>query len=164
MSLDEFIRKAQSEHSQREFDPKLRLEKWLYELNELFNAIEAALIRAGLESKNILNVRKEMHEEFVGSYSFRRLSVFVGEVPIVFDPVATIVFGGFGRVDVRCGAGRTRLIAIDKDEDPDTKIPLDQRDWKWVVSDPAHPMDYQDFSIDKLEYILDFVVKENGRP
>jgi hypothetical protein len=164
MSLDEFIRKAQSTPVQRDFDPKLRLKKWLQELDDLFNAIEAALIGAGLESKHILNSPKTMHEEFVGSYTFRRLSVFVGEVPIEFDPIATIVFGGFGRVDVRCGAGRTRLVAIDRDDDPDTTIPMEQRDWKWVVSDPARPMDYYDFSIDKLECILDFVVRENGRP
>ena len=51
MSLDEFIRKAQSKPGQRDFDPKLRLKKWLQELDDLFNAIEAALMLSFCRSR-----------------------------------------------------------------------------------------------------------------
>jgi hypothetical protein len=110
-----------------------RKEKWLLELGRLFGFIRVSLHEAGLSEDQIVDVQHALHEDTLGFYDAPGLVV---QLPaggrVNFKPVASVVVGGYGRVDVTGPATRERvkLIADDADEDrPDgDETPSYERD------------------------------------
>lgn len=72
------------------------------------------LMQALIRTTSRMN--KNNREDFIGSYSVERMTVHLGAATVMFDPIATLIIGGFGRVDVTSLTNRVRLIAIDASE------------------------------------------------
>lgn len=162
MSLSHLIKKHKKDVEQQNVDWSARLERWKNELNDLFSTIEHALIDAGLDSDDVSYAAKEIREDFIGPYSVDRMTVHLGAATVLFDPIATLIIGGFGRVDVTSMANRARLIAIDANETGSEEVPVSSRKWQWVITDPNSPLHVEEFSKDKIEHLFDIVLKQDG--
>ncbi|KQW38436.1 hypothetical protein [Rhizobacter sp. Root404] len=114
-----------------------RKEKWLLELKNLFEMIKTSLVDAGLNAAQIVELEQRLQEETLGVYKAPKLTVKLPAGGTVeFRPVASVILGGYGRVDVGGPAKyRVRLIAEDASEDraEDDSTPAYEREWKWSV-------------------------------
>jgi hypothetical protein len=162
MSLSDLITKHKKDLEEQSVDWSSRLERWKMELNNLFASIEHALIDAGLDSDDVLYAPKDITEEFIGQYCVDRMTVRLGAVTVLFDPIATLLIGGVGRVDVTSMTNRLRLIAIVDEEGQDTDISVSSKKWRWVISDPNLPTLLVPFSTEKIEYLLNTVLTQDG--
>ncbi|MCW3540504.1 hypothetical protein [Burkholderia cenocepacia] len=159
MSLSHLIQKHKKDVEQQSVDWSARLERWKSELNGLYALVNHALLDAGLDSDDVSYEPKTIREDFIGSYSVERMTVHLGAATVMFDPIATLIIGGFGRVDVTSLTNRVRLIAIDASEKDNENIPVSSRKWQWVITDPNRPLHFEDFSKEKIEYLFDTVLK-----
>ncbi|BBA42640.1 MULTISPECIES: hypothetical protein [Burkholderia] len=163
MSLSHLIQKHKKDlEEQKSVDWSARLERWKSELSGLFALIHHALIDAGLDSDDVSYEQKTIREDFIGSYSVERMTVHLGAATVMFDPIATLIIGGFGRVDVTSLTNRVRLIAIDASEEEGEDTPVSSRKWQWIVTDPNRPLHFEEFSEVKIEYLFDTVLKKHG--
>lgn len=103
------------ERQQRAHKPDWESQKreWLEALDQLYSVIEGYLskyIESGEVTVN--RDRKELTEEFIGTYSVEREIVSFANERIVLDPIGTLIVGSFGRVDARGSAGTAKLVWI----------------------------------------------------
>ena len=114
-----------------------RRKKWLAELDSLFAFIQKALLSAGFPADQIDRTTKTLHEETLGRYESPGLLV---KLPaggtVTFTPIASVIIGGLGRVDVEGPARDSiKLIALDAEENrpEDDDKPPHERAWAWHV-------------------------------
>lgn len=112
-----------------------RKEKWLSFLDELNKLLRTSFIQAGIQEKEIKEIRYQISEENLGDYSAIGLKVKIGAQEVEFVPIASVIIGGYGRVDVVGPAGEVKLIAADAEKfrDPEDETPSYNRNWKWLV-------------------------------
>jgi hypothetical protein len=114
-----------------------RKARWLEELEKIFGSIREFLVAAGLPQEQIEQTTASITEDTLGTYSAPALRLRLpagGQVD--FKPVASVIVGGFGRIDVTGPTGRrVKLIAEDavEDRDADDQLPSFERDWIWNV-------------------------------
>lgn len=142
-----------------------RRAKWLAELNALYKSIQNSLVVAGFPEKQITHQTHFLSEETLGRYEAPVLVVNlpVGE-KVVFLPVASVIVGGYGRIDVTGpGLSSAKLIANDAQEDrlESDETPSYERDWAWHVY-PSRGM-RQSFLLDDqgLAQLLGIVTGSN---
>lgn len=132
--ISEQMKKAEN---QTTIDWELRKKKWLTVLGELNSEIRKMLISAGVPDDQIKDIQHTIHEERLGTYLATGLRVVIGTQTINFAPIASVIIGGYGRVDVSNSAdGKTiKLIAHDKNtfDDTEDKTPSYERDWVWSI-------------------------------
>jgi hypothetical protein len=91
-------------------------EDWLSKIDVLYGDIEAWLQeyidtgRATISKSSL-----PMNEEFLGSYEAQKLTILVANSTVALTPIARVIVGGLGRVDMVGSAGRRKIILIDKD-------------------------------------------------
>lgn len=115
-----------------------RRERWVSELALLFGWIGHQLEAAGLGQDAFEQPSVKLHEESLGHYEAPSLSVRLPTgLWVDFNPRATVIIGGYGRIDVqsRHALKQIRLIALDADEDRDSddQMAADAREWAWRV-------------------------------
>jgi hypothetical protein len=112
-----------------------RKEKWLSVLGRLTDQVRASLIGAGVPAEQIVTTRHRITEENLGDYEAPGLEVKIGTATVRFVPIASVIIGGYGRVDVTGPRGEVKLIADDTQafRDPEDKTPSYDRDWVWSV-------------------------------
>ncbi|WP_233236469.1 hypothetical protein [Bordetella sp. LUAb4] len=138
-SLKCFIEDQQSRaKTQASFDWGRRRDKWLRELDEVFGWIQGQLSAAGLSQQAVTRSCVDLNEDRLGHYQAPALSVQLPtRVFIDFRPKASVIIGGYGRIDVesRHALKRVLLIAVDADDerDPDDQTPSYEREWAWRV-------------------------------
>jgi hypothetical protein len=137
-SLQMLVKQHQAKAAQRASESinwDRRKTKWLAVLQQLIDELRAAFIAAGVASEQIATTRHLLTEETLGSYEAPGLEVTIGRSVVKFIPIASVIIGGYGRVDVTGPLGDAKLIA-------DTEPPLDEvadespsyeRDWIWLV-------------------------------
>jgi len=136
--LKRFIseQQAKKQSQERHVDWAQRKARCLDELEQLFVRIRLALVEAGLDESAFTPTTHALQEETLGSYQVCGLRVEMPTGVVQCTPVASVIIGGFGRVDViEAGRGeRVKLIAQQPDESPvdDTRPPYD-REWVWRV-------------------------------
>lgn len=113
--LKRFISEQQAKKHSRErhVDGQERKKRWIDELEQLFSHIRQSLIEAGLDPSAFASTSHAISEETLGSYTAPGLRVQMPAGLVLFTPVATVIIGGLGRVDVEeTGRGnRVKLIA-----------------------------------------------------
>lgn len=138
-SLKCFIEDQQSRaRTHASFNWGKRRDKWLRELDDVFSWIEIQLTAAGLSQQAVMKSCIDLKEESLGLYQAPALSIQLPtRVLIDFRPKASVIVGGYGRIDVesRHALKRVLLIAVDADDerDPDDQTPSYERDWAWRV-------------------------------
>jgi hypothetical protein len=56
----------------------------------------------------------ELSEEYIGSYSAKRMNLRIGRQEVGFIPIGTLFLGSKGRVDVIGPAGRAEILLVDR--------------------------------------------------
>lgn len=115
-----------------------RKAKWLSALAQLVGQVGAALAAAGVPADAIAVTQHRITEEALGTYDAPGLEVRIGTATVRFVPVASVIIGGHGRVDVIGPNGEVKLIAGD-DTDVDARTlhnpqeppPVHERVWVW---------------------------------
>lgn len=114
-----------------------RRDKWVTELRKLFDSVEASLQHAEFPSDQITRTTHTLHEETLGRYEAPGLLV---KLPaggrVTFTPIASVIVGGYGRVDVDGPARNSiKVIALDAEQNraEDDKTPSYEREWNWHV-------------------------------
>lgn len=110
-----------------------RKDKWLSVLQELIEQIEVWLIGAGVPADQIQITRHRITEETLGDYEALGLAAKIGTATVRFTPIASVIIGGYGRVDVTGPLGEVKLISHDAQpfRDPEDKTPSYERKWVW---------------------------------
>jgi hypothetical protein len=121
------LEKKKQEIEKNSVASKRRLGRWRMALGELGFKLSKWL-DAPIKKQvvTLARNRKEIVEELLGSYPVNTWIVTIGGRRVVFDPIATYVVGGFGRVDVVGPAASFKLIR-EKD------------DGHWSLVDPSDP-------------------------
>lgn len=157
--LRKFIESQNAQvRSANSVDWSKRRQKWVDSLKEVFDQISNWLQQAGLAPECIESGSKELHEETLGQYVAPTLAVRLpSETTIDFIPVASVIIGGYGRVDVtaRRGLQKLYLIAIDPDEQNRIpRTPSYEREWVWRVFEPGNPRKSMEFDQKGLTDLL----------
>lgn len=163
--LKRFINEQQARKSQeRPVDWAKRRQRWLDELEQLFAGIRDSLIEAGLDRAAFTVTAHSIHEETLGAYDAPGLRVQMPAGIVEFTPVASVIIGGFGRVDVtETGRGeKVKLIAQEPDKQPggNEGVPSHERDWVWNVYPGVGARGGFPFDDDGLVHMLKLLVGE----
>jgi hypothetical protein len=160
--FEEFV-KAQKARQQKSgpFDPVARLAEWKSKVEELYTNIRGFLkshISSGDIIANFDTI--EVAEQILGSYMIRRLSLKIGTQTVIFKPVAAMVIGSHGRVDLQGGAGSVKLVLVKKDANdrrmefatgaPDTQDPFPAAELVWKIATPPPTMQLIELTQDSL--------------
>jgi hypothetical protein len=94
---------------------KARLAEWLEELNWLFATLEQWVSPATSAGHASWSARPDavIREDFLGEYKAPSYELLVGRRSLIFRPVATLVVGSRGRVDVVSGVRSAMLVLLD---------------------------------------------------
>lgn len=94
-------------------DWESRKKWWLGKINEFYSDIEkwCKEINVKVDKFDIV-----INEKNIGSYTTKKMVLFVGEKNFLFVPVGTIIIGGRGRIDIIYGSSRKKLILFAKGE------------------------------------------------
>lgn len=109
--------------------------KWLSALGQLMEQLRSTLASAGVPPTQMVATRHDITEDTLGDYQAPGLEVRIGTAKIQFIPVASVIIGGYGRVDVIGPRGEVKLIAADAQafHDPEDPTPSHEREWVWSV-------------------------------
>jgi len=114
--FDRFIKEQQKNNEDSTsvvFSPKKQLSEWLDYIDILYKEITHFM--ESYTSKGMSSISYEditLTENFSGSYKTRRLLLQIGRSKIAFTPIATMLIGSKGRVDVQGPTGGAQLILI----------------------------------------------------
>ncbi len=108
--LVEFFRKKKESVAQLELDKEKMLQEWLDALKKLFDQFEKWLEPATNEGLAVKPYHKEIAEEDLGMYQAPALEVSFGLRKVRIEPIARLIIGGAGRVDVDSWRGIFKLI------------------------------------------------------
>jgi hypothetical protein len=89
--------------------------QWLEDLDELYAKIGDFLqeyVAAGSIHYSFTEIT--LTEEDLGSYQVRRMDIDIGREHISLEPIATLLIGSRGRVDVVGSAGRAQLSRVNE--------------------------------------------------
>ncbi len=140
MTLAELVRrqKQKSENApDRTFDWRLRRDKWISELENVFATIKDWLCRGGVPQEAFTSFPVEIHEETLGRYVVDGFKVRIGNSLVTFKPIAGVLVGACGRVDIysdQPGTQQVKLVAdlcVDDPSRGDTQLPAEQQ-WTWL--------------------------------
>ena len=134
--LQTLVKTHQARAAQRAAEPvdwEQRKRKWLAVLDLLLQDIETNLVTAGVPPTQIRSKTYPIREEKLGHYEARGLEVEIGIDTVKFEPIASVIIGGYGRVDVAGPHGEVKLIAQDSDpfRDLADRTPAHEREWIW---------------------------------
>lgn len=118
-NLEEFFTQKKLKHEDqiKKVDWEARREKWIAALNQLYEMIEKWLqssVRKGLI--RIDYDAKMISEDNIGTYTVKKMKLWVGTEQVVFDPKGTILIGSYGRVDMTGDEGDIMIVLIEWDQ------------------------------------------------
>jgi len=139
--LADYLKSKREEQALAAADAARIKEEWLRQLEELMSCIDKWLEPATQEGLKITKTSVEKNERMLGAYTApKRVIEFAGR-KIEIEPIARIIVGGNGRVDIRSTVGRAFLIfskaegrwAIVNDRDWTTREPLTNETFERVM-------------------------------
>jgi len=114
-----------------------RLQKWLDEIQKLFEKIKKLLIDNGLSTESFKFYHIEIDEENYGKYKAPVLEAVIGNNTLYFRPVGTAIISALGRIDITSNVRGAETIKLVADiEQKTAKRNLNEilnKDWKWYV-------------------------------
>jgi hypothetical protein len=161
--FDAFVKRQQTEQQEEAtFDPKQQLEQWLSYIDALYNQITdflQAYIEGGTAQIEYSDI--PINEDFIGTYTARKMFLKIGRSTVTFTPIGTMLIGTKGRVDVQGPLGNARLSLINKkvtfarqliqvtvrmpgDPPPTRPSPeaIKQIEWAWKIITPPPEMKF----------------------
>ncbi|WP_201215204.1 hypothetical protein [Halochromatium roseum] len=83
----------------------------------------------------IVDTRHRLTEETLGAYEAPGLEVTIGRDLVAFVPVASLIIGGYGRVDVIGPRDQVKLIAdrAQSADEGEPGLPAEECDWVWLA-------------------------------
>lgn len=169
----DFVQKQQHDNNKKEdvFDPQKQLEEWFYYIDLLYkkiNSFMAPYLNKGMATISYNNIT--LTEDFSGSYQIRQMLLKIGRSTITFTPIATMLIGAKGRVDVQGPSGGARLILINekvtnasqlitvrvsRPGDAPPALPKNQDiNWAWKIISSPPKMDFVDLTEDSLSDMI----------
>lgn len=141
ITLEELLRKkheAECKSSENEIDWEGRKDAWLRRINELFVDIEKWL-KPHLDNRllEIERTQSVLNEQHIGSYSVPKIEMLAGTDRVSLSPVATLIVGSYGRIDMSGPKGR-KLMLVLSDTDQPASIRIRVSVWDEFVED-SHP-------------------------
>ncbi|MBC3301407.1 hypothetical protein H0Z09_09750 [Pseudomonas sp. SWRI18] len=132
--LKRFISEQQAKKHSRERHVgwEERKKRWLDELEQLFLHIRHSLIDAGLDPSAFVSTSHLISEDTLGSYTAPGLRVQMPAGVVQFTPIASVIIGGLGRVDVE-ETGRGNRIKLIAQQPEGVSADVSRRDWLWRV-------------------------------
>lgn len=157
--LQQFIERQNAKKiSNTSVDWDKRRAKWLDALNDVFDQISTWLQDAGLAPESIVRGSRELREETLGRYEAPTLSLRLPDgIMIDFTPVASVIIGGYGRIDATAQRGMKKLylIAVDLDEQNHAQgTPSYERNWAWRIFEPGNPRTSTELNPEGLAELL----------
>ncbi len=114
-----------------------RKAKWLASLRQLIDQLRQWLMDAGVPAEQIIETRHSISEETLGFYEAPGLEVKIGRLLVTFVPVASVIIGGVGRIDVTGPRGEVKLIADTAQPVVEGEPEASSYDREWIWS--AYP-------------------------
>jgi hypothetical protein len=110
--FDRFV-EQQRKLAEPAIDRQQMREDWLRSVASLYETVEGYL-KDYKENGSVRTSRRQVHlnEELLGSYGAEALTITIGNKQITLNPVARVVIGAMGRVDIIGPAGRSRLVRV----------------------------------------------------
>lgn len=123
MQVQDFAKFVASQQSStQDVDEEAQIEsaeirkQWLEDLDELYRKVADFLQEyVAVESIRYSFTEITLTEEYLGSYQVRRMDIDIGRQHVSLEPIATLLIGSRGRVDVVGSAGlRAQLTRVHK--------------------------------------------------
>ena len=116
-TFDEFVKRrtAQAEQSGEAINREETLAAWLHELDVLYTDMEGYL-RSYTDSGQIKIKRRpvQLTEEYLGTYDTEALALSIGNDEVIAQPIAALLIGSRGRVDLSGPRKTLRLVLLEK--------------------------------------------------
>lgn len=155
ITLEELLRKKQETERtspKNEIDWEGRRDAWLERINELFGDIEQWL--KSLIDNRLLEISRtqfNLHEQYIGSYSVPKLEILASTDRISLSPVATLIVGSYGRIDMNGPKGRKLMLVLSDTDRPATiRIKMSVGD---EIIEDSHPGEENDVQLSSAEII-----------
>jgi len=124
MGKKEFEEYIKTQSDEISFDKDKELAEWRKYLAGLYDLIEGWM--SDYISKKLVKLIKKqikIYEEFSGEYDIDALELSFNGKTISFEPIATMLVGAKGRVDMIGKNGKVALVLVDKNLDaPNIKV------------------------------------------
>lgn len=132
----EKIKAEQAERSP--IDWEKRKKWWVGQVDSLYTLLRSTL-KPAEEAGALEVVRRpiQLREEALGEYSVDQMLLNFGGAKVVLRPVATVIVGAVGRVDVNGPAGSARLILATPDDEEPAEYMTNA---KWHVTSPQRKL------------------------
>jgi hypothetical protein len=138
--------------NQKKDEPKIDWDKtrndWLTHLHQFYETIKGFL--ADYEKTGKLSYefsKKEIFEEYIGSYFVDVMDIKVGEYRVKLEPIGTNLIGAYGRVDLIGVNGKVKFGLVNKDySSPSSSIKI-----TCSIDDESKSQEPQTGQIDKCE-------------
>jgi len=158
-SFDDFVNRQAAEAEKPEIDWQARLSEWKSYLNKFYELVKGHLHRYVSEGKISLSYEeKSIHEDQLGTYQVKALTVSIGKSKIQFDPIGTVLVAAKGRVDMIGSSGSIKFVLVPKDATgPTVKITIRDlgdesppqpelepfpTEWAWKIATPPPRIRY----------------------
>lgn len=124
-TFDEFVkqRTEQARQFAETLNPKERLATWKRELDSLYQKMEEYL--KGYTDSGLRTERRpvQLTENGLGSYDAQALAILIGDDEVIAEPVAALLIGCSGRVDLSGPYGILRIVLLEK-SGPEGKVTI----------------------------------------
>jgi hypothetical protein len=165
--LDDIIRRqAEAQRAnQGRVDWNARRERWVREIGNLFQTVSQWLQpHVDHQLVQIERMTKELHEQYLGSYQVPWLHITISGDVIDLVPKASVIVGGYGRVDMRGPDGAVYFVLQDlRDEGKGSSPAIDWRKDKLVWQIPRRlttRFEYLDLTPDTFALALEQVLRK----
>ena len=114
-SLEAFLTVKNEKAEKNEINWAKRKEKWLNQVDALFNEVEQWL--SSFSARNLLKIDYEpkiLSENYIGTYKTRKMVIGIAGEVVTLAPVATLIIGASGRIDMEGDQGLVKLLLVDK--------------------------------------------------
>jgi len=176
--FDDFLKKEEG-NKKVQVDWEEEKQKWISHLDKLFSDIKSwlkeyvDLDKIKLEFNSI-----DIHEEALGTYSVKELTIKIGDKAAKLTPIGTILIGTRGRADLTGRSGSVRFILTDKsatepnitvkvfmseeeklkDSEEEKKKAKNPIDWVWKITSNPPRIKYTELNQDTFLQCLMEVV------
>lgn len=114
-SLEAFLTIKNEKAEKNEINWAKRKEEWLSHVNALFGEVEQWL--SSFSARNLLKIDYEpiiLSENYIGTYESRKMIIGIAGEVVTLTPVATLIIGASGRIDMEGDQGLVKLLLVGK--------------------------------------------------
>ena len=116
LTFDDFIDQQTAPTDEPEVDWDKERREWQQYLCQFYELVRTFMGKYIDQGKvRVRQGTKELHEEFIGTYTVDTMALEIGLNKIEFDPVGTNVIGAKGRVDMRSARGTVKFVLVSED-------------------------------------------------